>query len=110
MKYWSASDEGVGHYRRYEKQELIRLLQDEKFQVIRFASYGFPVLNIIAILRNSFFAQLLKKQQSPSKKETRSTRSGLGYTQQKLLHGAMRTAFSSPVVNIWLNLTNLFND
>lgn len=42
MKYWSAADEASGHYKRYEKQELIQLLHDCGFEIIKILSIGFP--------------------------------------------------------------------
>ena len=43
MKSWTASDEAVGHYRRYERDALCRLLENCGFTVDVFWSYGFPL-------------------------------------------------------------------
>lgn len=46
-KYWSTHDEIVGHLRRYEKNEIIELLNVNKFSNIEIISYGFPYVNIL---------------------------------------------------------------
>jgi SAM-dependent methyltransferase len=46
-KYWSKHDEIVGHLRRYEKEELLELLRDNKFTNFEIISYGFPFVNIL---------------------------------------------------------------
>lgn len=51
-KLWDQWDEMAGHTKRYEKDELQKLLQDERFKIIRFYSYGFPFLNILKLIRN----------------------------------------------------------
>lgn len=43
MKSWTVSDEAVGHYRRYERDALCRLLKDCGYSVDVFWSYGFPL-------------------------------------------------------------------
>jgi SAM-dependent methyltransferase len=50
-KYWSKDDELVGHYRRYEKQELIDKLTEAGFTEIKIASYGYPFINITRLGR-----------------------------------------------------------
>lgn len=51
MKYWSVHDEIVGHLRRYEKQELLALLQATGFKQVEVLSYGFPFINLLRIPR-----------------------------------------------------------
>lgn len=51
MSKWTATDDWAGHVRRYEKEELIRLLRDAGLSIARFESYGFPLANLIEPLR-----------------------------------------------------------
>lgn len=44
MKYWSAHDESVGHFRRYDAADLRRKLDVAGFSNIRMATYGFPLM------------------------------------------------------------------
>jgi len=45
MKRWNSSDEWAGHYRRYERNSLIALLENTGFSVEIFECYGFPLAN-----------------------------------------------------------------
>jgi SAM-dependent methyltransferase len=51
QKFWSVDDVIVGHYRRYEKQELQKKLTEAGYSQIKIISYGFPFQNLIRILR-----------------------------------------------------------
>lgn len=43
---WSAQDEWAGHYRRYEREGLKRLLREAGLEVERFECYGYPLANL----------------------------------------------------------------
>ena len=73
QKQWSVLDEWAGHYRRYEKKELIELLEDAGFKIIKFYNYGFPLSNMLWFIRK----KLIKKDKVMSSKEGNTTRSGL---------------------------------
>ncbi|MDD5723909.1 MAG: class I SAM-dependent methyltransferase [Syntrophales bacterium] len=45
--FWSIHDSIVGHVRRYEKQDVIKMLSKEGFRNIDVISYGFPFVNIL---------------------------------------------------------------
>jgi SAM-dependent methyltransferase len=47
---WSRADEWAGHVRRYDREDLERLLSDAGCSVERIACYGFPALNLLAPL------------------------------------------------------------
>jgi SAM-dependent methyltransferase len=51
MKYWSVDDVIVGHYRRYEKQELYQKLSEAGYVQINIISYGYPFQNLIRLGR-----------------------------------------------------------
>ena len=51
QKYWSADDIIVGHYRRYERQDLREKLTKTGYSQIKIISYGFPFQNIIRLGR-----------------------------------------------------------
>lgn len=50
-KRWSASDVWAGHFRRYEREDLRRLLENCGFKVLAIECYGFPLANIVEPLR-----------------------------------------------------------
>ncbi|MFC1975334.1 class I SAM-dependent methyltransferase, partial [Chloroflexota bacterium] len=47
MKFWSKHDEIVGHIKRYEKEEIIKMLSKWRLKNINVVSYGFPFINIL---------------------------------------------------------------
>ena len=44
---WGKNDELSGHYRRYERSDLIRLVNNAGFSVISTYCYGYPVINML---------------------------------------------------------------
>ena len=50
-KYWTVHDELVGHLRRYEKNELIRMLESAGFNDVEVVAYGYPWINWLSHLR-----------------------------------------------------------
>ena len=58
---WQDSDVLVGHYRRYEKHDLVEKLKISGFEVIDIRSYGFPLLNAINPIRKMYYWYALTK-------------------------------------------------
>lgn len=48
---WNSSDEWAGHVRRYEREELSRLVEAAGLQVESLVCYGFPLSNLLQPLR-----------------------------------------------------------
>jgi hypothetical protein len=51
MKFWSIHDDITGHYRRYERQDIIELFQSAGFKNINVIAYGYPFINILRWMR-----------------------------------------------------------
>lgn len=51
-RLWDYSDEAVGHFRRYEKEGLVALLEGCGFEVTVLWCYGFPLSNLVAWVAN----------------------------------------------------------
>lgn len=65
MSAWTASDLWAGHYRRYERQDLITLIVSSGFEIEGIETYGFPLANIISPLRAwSHARQLATRRQN----------------------------------------------
>ena len=62
---WSNEDEWVGHVRRYEKEELINLLEENGFKINKINSIGFPLVRAYFYFFNKF---VLKKKLDKGKK------------------------------------------
>ncbi len=50
-KLWSDHDEIAGHFRRYEKQDIIDLLSRHQFERINVIAYGYPFINALRMAR-----------------------------------------------------------
>jgi SAM-dependent methyltransferase len=69
QKYWSVDDVIVGHYRRYEKQELLEKLTKTGYSQIKIVSYGFPFQNFIRLGRIALAWFQYKEKSNWEKKE-----------------------------------------
>lgn len=74
QKYWSKDDEMVGHFRRYEKDELISKLSISGFSNIKVISYGFPFQNLIRYIRLAFaLLEYSERKNWEKKKQTQKS-------------------------------------
>lgn len=73
---WSVDDEYVGHFRRYERSELITLLETHGFCSVRVVSYGFPFTRLFRLPRLFLATRQINSAENWSQKE-RSQASGV---------------------------------
>ncbi len=76
QKLFDESDKAVGHFRRYEKNQLKKMLEDNNLEVVKFVNYGYPYTDIVRLARRIFFRIKLKKDKN-STMEDRSKESGI---------------------------------
>jgi SAM-dependent methyltransferase len=76
MKSWTASDDVVGHYRRYERDGLCRLLEGCGYMVDVFWSYGFPLTTLTRGVR-PFICRSRSKAFHAKSKQDRTLHSAL---------------------------------
>jgi SAM-dependent methyltransferase len=69
MKLWSRSDEFGGHMRRYEREQLRRLVERAGFEIEGFWSFGFPLTAVTIPLRSWVYRRRLVKVESLSRQE-----------------------------------------
>ena len=62
MRKWTASDIWAGHFRRYEREELVAIIEQAGFTVSVVESYGFPLANLISPLRARAHARELERR------------------------------------------------
>ncbi len=82
MSKWSRNDVFAGHYRRYEKKELIGMISASGFKIIGIWSYGFPLANFVQKFR-SFLVPFTKQWRLNTKNKTKQ--SGISYPLPALL-------------------------
>lgn len=75
-KQWKHLDTLKGHYRRYEKADLIDLLERCGFEIEEFLCYGFPFSNALRFIDGIVKA---RKVQKPRDKATRESSIDLEY-------------------------------
>lgn len=76
QKLFDASDEAVGHFRRYERDQLQKLLVDNGLHIVRFANYGYPYTNLVRLVRKVAFKRKLRHNAADSM-ESKSKESGI---------------------------------
>jgi len=103
MKMWGASDEWVGHVRRYEKEEIISKLERNGFEVKVLWSYGFPFINLIKPSRDYLAFRRYRKETQISKEE-RIKKSGLGGNFPKMF----KILFNDFTLCFWYKVQEFF--
>lgn len=76
QKLYDASDKAVGHFRRYEKSELLKMLKKHDLEVVEFINYGYPFTDIVRVARKLLFNIKLQRDGNKSMKN-RSKESGI---------------------------------
>jgi SAM-dependent methyltransferase len=78
-KLWTALDEWAGHYRRYERTGLTRLLGEEGFEVERFECYGYPLTNITERIGARYYAKRIVRdgRHEDARRRANTDRSGI---------------------------------
>ncbi len=78
MSKWGISDVWAGHYRRYEREDLIKLCERSGMTILKFISYGFPLTEITDRLMNLAISKKMKKMDIKNlSKEELSKNSGI---------------------------------
>lgn len=110
MKYWAYTDEFAGHYRRYEKDSLKKLLEDHGYNVISLISYGFPLINFTSFLRNFVLKNDGIFKYTGDKKEL-TKQSGMMNTRmqkKKITTFIVKILFNPLFVVLYINMLKIF--
>lgn len=76
MRKWQQCDEYAGHYRRYERDEIMRKFPAAGLQVEALWSFGFPVTELLYPLRQVYYS--LQRHRNPDQtKEGATKKSGI---------------------------------
>lgn len=82
MSKWQKVDEWAGHYRRYEREELVEKLVATGFKVEEIWGYGFPVTSLLYPLRQVYYRASAKAGE-PTEKIRATKQSGVARPYQK---------------------------
>ena len=83
MKYWGIEDETVGHYRRFEFQDFIKIAKDNNFIIKNIAGLTYPLSNILFKLSNYLIDRKEAWKKDLSKEEQTKLSSSGGAKQVK---------------------------
>jgi SAM-dependent methyltransferase len=111
MSKWTATDEWAGHYRRYERKELLKIFEDENFEIEHFESYGFPLANIIDPLRASIHQKQLAKRRSHShhaEKEQNTAQSGIERSTESKIFPLLKSVLGVAIMRVAFYIQDFF--
>jgi SAM-dependent methyltransferase len=108
QKFWSVDDVIVGHYRRYEKQELQEKLTKAGYSQINVISYGFPFQNLIRLGRIAL-ARFQYKEKANWEKEKQSQQSAFMVKRRSYLN-LIGLFVNKYTIYPFCVLTSLFNN
>lgn len=57
QKKFGQLDKWAGHWRRYEKKDIEKLMRENNFAIKNVYSYGFPLINILQFIQNKIIKQ-----------------------------------------------------
>jgi len=77
---FGAGDVWAGHYRRYDKKVLLKLMTDQGMRIDHVECYGFPLANITETLGVRTYRKLIKQRGEVVDKNTASAESGIERT------------------------------
>jgi SAM-dependent methyltransferase len=98
-KRWGQSDMAFGHFRRYEKSEIIELVEKAGFSVSEFLTYDFPSCLFLDPLRNNRINKLASKYiPNSGSLETASKISGIARDENKIIRFLSKPIFINPII------------
>ncbi|KAA2284928.1 class I SAM-dependent methyltransferase [Arenimonas fontis] len=76
---WSAGDEWAGHYRRYDRQDLLGLLAARGLRIEHFECYGFPLANLTEWVGVRTYRRLLAERSADVSRKDATAGSGVDH-------------------------------
>ncbi|MCX7107418.1 MAG: class I SAM-dependent methyltransferase [Methylococcales bacterium] len=110
MKSWNSRDIWAGHYRRYEKEGLIDLIEKAGYSIERFECYGFPLANLTEVLGNPFYSlNVSNREKSGVVGRKRGTElSGTDRTTDLKFYPFLKSFVGKVAIWIFVNVQRLF--
>jgi SAM-dependent methyltransferase len=110
MKLWTAGDEWAGHYRRYERDQLIELLRASGFEIDEFDCYGFPLTNITERASAAAYRKLIHRQEASIERnrQANNDRSGIDRRPHLRLYPLLKSLPGRLAIRFFLATQKLF--
>ena len=111
QKRWNDSDVWAGHFRRYERAELMTLIEQSGFKIQHFECYGFPLANIIDPIRTHFHKRALRKQIDVDLETARAHNNGRSGTQRNIelrLYPLQASWLGTRIMRVFLRVQDTF--
>jgi cyclopropane fatty-acyl-phospholipid synthase-like methyltransferase len=105
-RLWGASDVIAGHFRRYDRIDVVRLMAESGFEIVRLISYGFPWINIAKRVRDRLAMRALA-QSATVDKAVLTRKSGL--TIESLKSPRLECLFNRRLLLPLIKISCLFN-
>jgi SAM-dependent methyltransferase len=110
MKLWRAGDEWAGHFRRYERESLISLLQNVGLEVEVFECYGFPLTNLTEWISAPIYARRIygNAQKDDISRKQNNDRSGTDRKPHMKLYPLLCSLPGKWTLQLFSAIQNLF--
>lgn len=114
QRRWSASDVWAGHCRRYERADLVDLLERSGFQALRIECYGFPLANFMEPVRAWLHSRALLRDgqsraaTSAEQREINTRRSGTQRGAEVRLYPLQASIVGTALMRLSFILQSLF--
>jgi hypothetical protein len=110
MKLWRAGDNWAGHFRRYERESLIKLLQNAGLEVEIFECYGFPLTNLTEWISAPIYARRIynNAQNEAVNRKQNNDRSGTDRGPHVKLYPLLRSLPGKWVLRIFSAIQKIF--
>lgn len=110
MKLWTAGDEWAGHFRRYERDQLVELLHRSGFEIEIFECYGFPLTNATERVSAAAYRKLIHRHEASieSNRQANNDRSGIDRRPHLRLYPLLKSLPGRLAIRFFLAAQKLF--
>ena len=110
LRLWTAGDEWAGHYRRYEQDQLITLLERAGFALETFECYGFPLANLSERVSAAGYRKAINNRAATgdSSRQANNDRSGIDRRRHTRLYPLLSSPPGRLAIRLFLAAQNLF--
>lgn len=101
---WSAGDEWAGHWRRYDRTDLISLLHNHDLSIVHFECYGFPLGNLTERIGSRLYKRLLSERAVNTNRQMATAQSGIERTDALRLFRRLDTILGRLALRLCLGI------